>query len=477
MTNKPLFVSLLVLATSLAVVSCASGEKADPSPTDSTDQSISDAGDLTNVETSEPDGTLDVPGDTSFQDLDQVADTQQLDTTQTDTQTVDTQVQDTPPNDTADVTQPSALGRQCGANQGTNCMPTSPTWPSCANAQCDGLECLLISDTFGSCTKQCNADADCGNAAANSVVGQSFKCVTDGTNSFCLPGSNNPCTSNSTCPSGEVCKLSYADTGATLAPSSVCQTATAGGAPAGGICNTNPAVGAIQVCANDVCLGSRCTSFCTSETCGSSVLSCAPDVDLGGGLVRGICLGRDCLSEDQCTAPGFACAPAVLKGTAPDEYIGGNCQFVAIDPSLAQLGDACTVDADCDTDWCLVQNGVGQCAALCSSDAACATNQVCAALVYTLPNNRDQAVNVCQPAAGSRTLCNGNNSCSVTGEVCRTFMIGSPSVADPFIFTGSVQTFCAQKLNPAGVDTGADCTTNDCANDYCVNGGSHPNAF
>ena len=124
-----------------------------------------------------------------------------------------------------------------------------------------------------------------------------------------------------------------------------------------------------------------------------------------------------------------------------------------------------------------MQNGVGQCAALCSSDAACATNQVCAALVYTLPNNRDQAVNVCQPAAGSRTLCNGNNSCSVTGEVCRTFMIGSPSVADPFIFTGSVQTFCAQKLNPAGVDTGADCTTNDCANDYCVNGGSHPNAF
>ena len=80
----------------------------------------------------------------------------------------------------------------------------------------------LLFDYTAHCTHECESDADCTDVASDSVVGSSFTCVRDGSQSFCAPGSNTPCTNDTQCSTGELCKLGFTNVAGTLELSSVC---------------------------------------------------------------------------------------------------------------------------------------------------------------------------------------------------------------------------------------------------------------
>ena len=148
------------------------------------------------------------------------------------------------------VTFDGMLGQQCGIDLASGCVPDTTGWPSCANIQCNGDPCLMLFDDIGYCSLSgCTTDSDCNRISPSSVVGADFKCVRGGASSYCMPGSNQPCTTSSTCAAGEVCKFGFVSSGSTLTSGTTCQTATTNGQTPGATCNTNPAWGAINACA------------------------------------------------------------------------------------------------------------------------------------------------------------------------------------------------------------------------------------
>lgn len=441
-----LFVFIGFIATCSA---CAGGEEADPNQDVMSDVTVDQTGD--NVL---PDGS-DVPTDSPG-----------------DSQT------DTPgdsPDDTTDTPQdgdvppvPGLLGKQCGANLQENCLPGTTGFPSCANVQCDGDPCVLVFDDIGFCSGSCETDADCQSPDESSIVGNNFTCVKGTNTSFCLPGSQTACTSNADCPGGEVCKLSFVEQGGDLVLGPVCQTATAGGAGPGEGCNTNPEAGTTKLCSNDMCFGSRCSAFCDSASagaCGGGVLECVADVSIEEGLLADLCIGIECEKDSDCTAPGYSCAPPQLLGDPGSQYLSGRCVW---NPDGTALGEACVEDTDCASGWCFeVTEGIKECSVLCRSDSDCDTGQKCGAIQAEPEMDMSQGLPVCLPAEGSLSTCNGDVDCS-SGEVCRTYVVGAPRETDPYFFSGSVQTFCAAPVDPAGGDPGASCNPGNCKSDWCV---------
>ncbi len=370
--------------------------------------------------------------------------------------------------DVPEVLPTSSLGRQCGAT--SECHPGLPSWPSCANLQCDGQPCLLLFDYTGFCTHSCTSTAECAVVDDDPVVGRNFVCVRGGSSSRCMPGSNQACSADSACPLGESCKIGYAATAVGLELSSTCQTSYRGGAGPGGQCNDDPRRGLVTPCSNNMCLGTRCTSFCElGGNCGHAMFTCRGDVELTSGFTRNLCLGIECSSTASCTAEGYYCAPPLLMGTTANPYVASYCMLGSLADDAAALGDACGQDEDCASNWCLdYTDTAAQCSALCRLDSACATNQKCAAEILRDSQDQTFPVPMCLPAAGSKQFCTGDTVCT-GGEVCRVFLVGYPQSENPSFFVGTVQTLCAQPLSPTGVGLGQSCDGGvACKSEFCI---------
>ena len=374
----------------------------------------------------------------------------------------------------------SPLGRACMAN--ASCYPGLPAWPSCLNAQCDGESCWYTWDGTGFCTHSCAGPTDCAVVDESPSVGSDFQCVQGSGDGLCMPGSNSACTSNDDCSSAEVCRLGFVADGGALVSSGVCQTAFQGGADIGQACNDDPIYGgSMATCANNMCLGNRCGGFCDNDAdCGSSQLECVNiQIYSEPDFFADVCLGIECQSDDECTAPGSYCAPPLLF-SGPPEYIAGRCQFTSFDTSKLALGVTCYDDEECKSDWCNKSPGAtssdpGQCSVLCNDVLDCAGNQLCAGELYGLPSSDDtQLLNVCTPAPGSKTVCTGQPSCS-GDEVCQIFIVGQPSASDPLQFSGYAHTACVEPEVVGGAAPGESCGGSvECANGLCltIDGGS-----
>ena len=120
--------------------------------------------------------------------------------------------------------------------------------------------------------------------------------------------------------------------------------------------------------------------------------------------------------------------------------------------------------------WCMNASGDGHCSTLCTMDSDCGAAQRCAAMVFAVEGDVNQALPVCQHVGGAGTTCNGQTGCSGTDQ-CQPYLVGQPSANDPFVFVGTVSALCSDPLYPTGANVGESCSTEPCKNNFCVTGG------
>ena len=144
----------------------------------------------------------------------------------------------------------------------------NPDWPDCLSAQCESGIC-----SFPACSKFCETDEDCGDAA-DGPFGTQWACaVTNVTLTGkeikqCRPGTTfDTCASNDDCPEGEACQIDYLNG----AYGNYCLANIVDGAGVGEPCNTDPRYGDVQYCENGMCSGIGCLALCGSDDhCGDN---------------------------------------------------------------------------------------------------------------------------------------------------------------------------------------------------------------
>ncbi|MEO1268804.1 MAG: Dickkopf N-terminal cysteine-rich domain-containing protein [Myxococcota bacterium] len=373
------------------------------------------------------------------------------------------------------------LGELCGASTaiGDDCIPGSDRWPACTDRPCDVLgdtgRCIRGYSLYGACSVSCQTDADCVGDPEDPFKA-SMRCV----RSMCRPGSQQACTDDSVCGAGEVCKLVLDDDGSWV---SVCQTATRGGVGRGELCNDDPSLGPVVLCANDLCLDDVCAGLCpengqppSPDYCMEGNLMCQSDgaetflrpSRLAGALPTvGLCAPKPCSGPDMCDpSEGEPLYCTVRAQRSDTGGLEGVCRRdnPRQDGSLA-LGEACGGFGDPpDLSLCASRSCVGIppnyfCAALCDRDSDCGDSQLC--LVERLSvDDTLLFVNICSYARGSRTNCIDDNDC-VGGEVCAPFTLGSVEPSGTEIREGRQVGLCIVPV-PSGVPPGSACEEQGC---------------
>jgi hypothetical protein len=284
---------------------------------------------------------------------------------------------------------------------------------ACLAAQCASGDCTLSGFAgYGYCTRECEADFACENAV-DGPYGTEFRCLTDGINGTCAPGSNRRCdgAGNGMCPEGEACKIQLVF-GADTTYGATCQPVTEGGLPLGAPCDED----AGDRCANDMCLFGRCSAFCDPDAetnlCGadSNCIDNLP-VSSDGSITIDICGPASCGQQSDCAEDSF-CQISLDFSGAP--FLIGLC-LPPDEGQTAELGDACNADGSNCAGVCFGEGADSYCSAPCEVDADC-PNGACQLVNFTISEDGDTApANMCVPATGSGRVCEVDADCAAGG--------------------------------------------------------------
>jgi hypothetical protein len=389
------------------------------------------------------------------------------------------------------------LGSLCGIDSPL-CLPEDDDrWPDCAHEQCrnelennDAL-CLFATSPYGYCSKPCAADSQCRGDQRNPFTA-SMRCATgDDDTGYCVPGSQDDCAADASCPEGEVCKLARTVFPGGLNLGRACQTRTSGGVGPGEPCVDDPRRSAdevLRLCENDFCFDDVCAAFCdpetaTPETCGKADLSCRTDyLDLldFSTLRRspppdaGLCLPRTCQSPSECDDEAAVCTPGLTERAA-DMAEEGVCR--ADNPASfgsGALGDPCLVqgtsdDAGCGSRYCAGFPPNYYCSSLCDSDADCGGSQICAIETLFDGDNSRYYTRICRYATGSKARCDRNTDPACPGgEICAPFVIGDVIEGGSKLSGAHAEGRCVAPVQ-GGIVSGNACGQQECvAPDACV---------
>ena len=388
----------------------------------------------------------------------------------------------------------AGLGELCGIDTPL-CVPEdAQNWPDCAHAQCqtdlgpDAL-CLFATSPFGYCTRPCTTDSQC-TGDPRSPFAASMRCaVDDGGDGYCVPGSQNDCAEDATCPAGEACKLARTVFVDGLNVGRVCQTETSGGVGPGQACVDDPRRsrdGVLRFCANDFCFDDICAALCdegtaNDDTCGDVNLTCRGDyLDLidfstlrrSTPIDAALCLPRTCTSPLECTQDAV-CTPGITQRArdAADDGVcrADNPQSRGSDP----LGEGCEDDgsrdhASCASRYCAGYPPNYYCSALCDTDDDCGAEQLCAVDTIYDANGRYFS-RICRYAPGSKARCdrNGDPACP-GGEVCAPFICGEVVQNASKLDAAHAEGRCVRPVQ-GGIRSGNACGEQECvAPDACV---------
>lgn len=314
-------------------------------------------------------------------------------------------------------------------------------------------------------TEFCEADADCDDG---------FECTADSCNLTSNACSHQPqlidaclCRLESECaPFGATCtlvSLAGDETGV------YCRNPH-GSLPMGSVCD--PA--ASSECRSGLCLtftgGPVCFGACGSDgdcaentTCGEIVYGGQPfDPPLQACVPPRI----SCVDDSDCPNDRF-CMPYVDSNT-PDQVSYG-CVF--LEGTLARVGEACTVDADCESDFCLddaTRGGIcfGPCdgAEDCRGGQRCYPERLSMTLDLGTPDPGDDVrvdIPSCRWDDGTFDPCTLEDDCGYA-ELCYPFVNDTDDGWDPR---------CIYPLNPGGIAPGSACFDDaDCQSEVCISG-------
>lgn len=366
---------------------------------------------------------------------------------------------------------------------------------------------------FGVCTKTCNTpsngdtkinasgangqdgvadegvDDGC-EGAEDGPAGASFKCTQWGNPAqgqnyqVCTAGTTfKECKANTDCPSGEVCGYKYllGQIKTVCAPAYKNNDGSAG-AGAGEICNDDPEVGPVKVCANNLCGGAgACLAFCKADSDCPAGNECetAPNF-FGENVPADICQPKECYLDEECPAGQFCRSfynQAESDDGSPDPddpskviYPGftGGCSPIA--PGTAKEGEKCdpfpndddTTLPDCyNPYWCLD----GVCGGHCKADSDCAPSQKCTVVEIPLDLSDPQddiddvyaPISVCRNYPGAKGECYGQGDCKgdAAAPYCR--MIETVDLAQQATKTQYTQKGLCIQPEAGYADAGALC--------------------
>ena len=136
---------------------------------------------------------------------------------------------------------------------------------------------------------------------------------------------------------------------------------------------------------------------------GSGVSDCEEDADCAGDLV---CEAGECVTPDD---------PDVGDediSTVDGGDLGDTDDFDSGLPG--EFGDSCTMDADCDSGWCIESPDARVCTQLCNDDCD-AEGWEC----RLVTNTGEDAVRICVPTVNTDCLpCAAHNQCGGFGRFC-----------------------------------------------------------
>lgn len=332
-------------------------------------------------------------------------------------------------------------GQECVAGRceavigdGTICSPCGE------DIECGGPSdfCLGYPDGMRYCGRSCGSDADCdgdrcigtsgGGNQCGRVVGGSVSCTASG------------CSSDSDCPSGQVCQ------GSTCRPAG-----TGFGLGEGCVADVD--------CATGLCLGSICSQTCNwidplgscpaGFYCDADNSTCDTGYCRAGGAGPGA-LGAACGADTECSTAlcqsGRCSQPCIPEGTVgcPDSYacqVGtlpcrGSCQ------RTGTLGDDCETNNDCTSGICATTPERNFCTDFCDEDNPCPERFTCTAageasvcvpdfggLGHACGSNEECVSRLCATAGGEMfctRLCDAATPCPGTFDCVPT---SDPSVS------------------------------------------------
>ncbi len=278
------------------------------------------------------------------------------------------------------ITKICVLCRGCNATS-SNMVAAVDSYSSCgdieqackctSDASCDQSAGECCNEGTGQCGKQCsiacNSNADCslGNCCGDSSGGKKCDAL------FCKSAPR--CEDNSECPNGECCNISLKECNASycIGFPNCCGTDPCCDAKCTGynLCSCHPSDQSCQSGCNDIC-DPKCANY---DKC-----ACNPSDPSCTSICNDICDPK-CPNYDKC-----ACNPSDPSCSldcsdscnSPDCPGYDTCNCNPSDPICA----SCTVDADCDSGKCCVNNSCTTCDDIystCKTSNECAANQAC----------------------------------------------------------------------------------------------------
>ena len=304
--------------------------------------------------------------------------------------------------------------------------------------------CSIYKDTNNDGVNDADAQDDCNPPdIVDGPVGNAMRCVNfapidENPVGLCVPGSDfKRCDEPSDCTTpGEGCELTSAL--GLLEGRCVANYKSGSWGDAVGIgesCNADPEAGDVRVCEAGYCEFFGCAPNCGQDTdcmtasagacsggkcAGKPGKECTADADCSSfecGELQltetesfGRCVPKGCVDEDDCGG-GFSCSWG-WNGSVRNPGTDNSCVGQVADGE--DLGEACDPDptdndvvnggAVCKTDLCLG----GKCSAVCSDDAQCGTDGVCAAYEFS------DAMIACDEDAD----CGAGNACTGPDGAC-----------------------------------------------------------
>ena len=272
-----------------------------------------------------------------------------------------------------------------------------------SNATCGANYCLetRFRDV---CTNPCQTNADC--PTAGYICGSVDVDFQGGQEavSMCVPVAPTPCTSNTSCPSGQRCSIieNTANTGL----EAVCVPVT-GGLASGTACTQD------NDCASLLCTNGFCSDVCTdANQCGNNQL-CQDRTVVKGGLSGDfqICetlADQGCSDSSSCTDGVRVCSDIRLNASNTYETF---CELPN-NAAAGQLGDPCTTNSQCRENICLQGT---YCSVICNDDTDCASGQGCTTFGYSSMGTVTQ-LGFCVDVCTDNTDCSNGNICTISPD-------------------------------------------------------------
>jgi hypothetical protein len=312
------------------------------------------------------------------------------------------------------------------------CIPTAGRQPT--GVACSGNDaCASRLCQGGFCAAPCEDASQCGN---NQLCFQDVSVNKDnlvGTFDACIVPADQRCASSSQCNDGiRVC--GDLRTNAQSETEAFCRLPNSGA----NIKQLGAACTASNECRENICqpLSNECSVVCNQDAnCNQAGGQICAHYGFGNSLTLGLCT-KSC-------ADNSACAPGLFCTINSDSAANDIDQVCEEPPGAKDLGAPCADGSECNTGLCL--SNLSLTTTACSSDAQCASGDVCRCPVDQ-PNCQAAAKRCATVVDRCSRLCDGNSDC--TGGVAgNTLTICSPNVfvTRPDGVTTKQMSFCSQQ--------------------------------